>query len=866
MRKSFLTVVCAALALATVSVQAKPLYFGDERLLPESGAWAKPERFKSAGPRFRRDREVDILHIKLEIALDFQKQSFEAAVTQRFKALGPGVNRLELDAQGLDIRKVTGARGEKLDFEVLPEKLVVHFPKALAAGEEGSIRIEYAGSPRHMGLHFFKADERYPGQPDMVWSQGEAEENRFWIPLYDYPNERVSTEVVATVPEGFTAVSNGKLLSQGPGPKPGTRAFHWLQERPHVAYLVTLSAARFVPVALSAPEPGKGVPMTVWALPGQEEDAKRTFARTPDMVRYFSELLDAPYPWEKYDQVLVYEFFGGMENTSATNILDRALLDSRASLDHDSDDLISHELAHQWFGDLVTCKDWSHIWLNEGVTSYFQALWKRKDKGADEFAYDLHQKAQRYFGEHGSYQRAVVTERYEIPMDMFDAHTYNKGAWVLHMLRMELGEDLFWKSFKRYLRERQDSVAETEDLRRAVEETTGKSMLQFFNQWLYGPGYPFLLIKEEWDPIGKELKLRVIQKQAKDGMPVFRFKLPLQFDKDGKKVVAEVSKEEESFSWPLGSRPRMIRLDPEQSLLAEYKLEFPEDMLISALREDLSVSGRLRALSALGKLPSPKALAAIGQCLLKDPFWGVAAACAAELGKIGGPKALAALKEGARSKHSKVRAASASALGQFLRQEEALEAVKPLAGKDPSYRVEAAALAALGSLRLPQSRALLEPKLGDGSWDQAIRRAALSGLGRLKEEATLPLLQDWAGPGKPALARSAALGALAEAGEGKEPVRDFLAMVLETEEDRVVRGAAIRALSSLGDPRANVSLSKIATRDPSPEVRRGAEEAIENIRQGKKGRIEELSKQVDGLVEKLDRFEKKLDELQKKAK
>ena len=521
---------------------------------------SREKRFSADKPRLRRDREVDVLHTRLEISPDLSAQTFESAVTHRFKVLAADFDRLSLDSRDLDIRRVSDESGKPLEFETGNGKLIVQFQKMIPAGTERSVRVEYMGSGRFMGLHFFKADPRHPGRPDMIWSQGEAEENSYWIPMVDYPNERSSTEILAAVPEGFSAVSNGRLVSRGPGKKPGTVLFHWLQERPHVGYLITLAVGRFQELGQTAEvsevEGKRQAPMTVWVDPARAEDARRTFAKTPAMVTYFSELLASPYPWVKYDQVVVHQFFGGMENTSATNILDRALIDRRAALDNDSDGLISHELAHQWFGDLITCKDWSHLWLNEGFASYFQVVWKAKDLGAEEAALDLDGKARRYFSEEGGHARPIVTDRYEDPDDMFDRHTYEKGAWVLHMLRWSLGEDRFWKVIRAYVARHKDTVAETEDLRRIIEEQTGKSYLAFFNQWIYGAGSPNLKVKYEWDPSDKKLTLKFKQKLEKGAAP-FRFSLPIEFHgRGGKRVKVELDQDEQSESWVLPSNPR----------------------------------------------------------------------------------------------------------------------------------------------------------------------------------------------------------------------------------------------------------------------------------------------------------------------
>ncbi len=847
---------------------ARPYEGTQDRIVWSTARSGAADRFKADKPRWRRDREVDISRIRLEIAPDLVQQTYEASVTHSFTVLAAELDHLDLDSKELDIRKVTDSKAKSLDFEVLPEKVVVHFSKPLKAGAQESIRLEYSGGSRYAGLHFFKADPRYPGQPDLAWSQGETDTNSYWIPMYDYPNQRASSEVIATVPQGMAAVSNGKLVSQGPGAKPGTTRFDWVEERPHVSYLIALYVGRLVPVKFQAKvqegEHPREVPLTVWVAPGKEEEAKRTFAKTPAMVEYYSQLLDAPYPWDKYDQIVLYEFGGGMENTSATALSWRSLLDERAAIDNDADELISHELAHQWFGDLITCKDWSHIWLNEGFATFYQALWKAKDLGKDEFDYDMYCYAQGYFNETGNYQRPVVTDRYQESGDMFDAHTYSKGAWVLNMLRHEVGEERFARAMRRYVRERKDTVAETEDLRRAFEETTGKGFVEFFAQWLYGPGFPNLKLTPEWDLAEKKLRLHVTQKQVADGMPVFHFKLPIELvGRGGRMVTAEVSKADESFSWDLPARPKMIRVDPEMTVLAGYELDFPEDILLEQLRKDASVAGRVRAAKTLGKKADRAAVSALRDCVLKDPFWGVGATCARQLGEIGGAQALEALKDTVSVKPPKVRRAVAETLGTFLKQQEAFEALKPLAVSDESYNVEAAALASLGALRLPEARSILEAKLSKDSWREMIRGAALRGLGRLKDDALLPLLKEWSGPGKPVLARVAALSALAQTGEGKDDIRDLIVMILETEEDRYVRGAAIDALVTLGDPKAIGAISKIASRDPD---HRHADGAINSIREGKKGKIEELSKQVDDVREKYDRLEKRFDDLEKNKK
>ncbi len=294
--------------------------------------------------------------------------------------------KLEFDAAEMEISAVR-VGGEAHSFDHSDEKLRIPLERALHAGDEVEVAIDYSARPRR-GLYFIGPDAGYPDKPLEAWTQGEDEDSRYWFPCYDYPNDRVTSEVVATVPETFTAVSNGELLSNNVNRAEHTRTFHWRHDVPHSSYLMSLAAGEFVEIRDFA----GNTPVTYYCRAGREDDARRAFGNTPRMIQFFEKAIGVPYPYAKYAQVAVADFiFGGMENTSATTQTADTLHDARAHLDFSSDPLVAHELAHQWWGDLLTCRDWSHAWLNEGFATYFEALWCEEDKGADEFAWNLRQ-------------------------------------------------------------------------------------------------------------------------------------------------------------------------------------------------------------------------------------------------------------------------------------------------------------------------------------------------------------------------------------------------------------------------------------------------------------------------------------------
>ena len=324
-----------------------------------------------AEPRYAPDRTVDVTHILLDLTLDIEERRMDGICTLSFTVISGESSTVELDAAEMEIRQVEDPDGNPLDFEHIGEKLKIFPIEPYDKGESSSLSIHYLVQEPRLGLYFVLPDEEYPDRPVQAWTQGQDNDSRYWFPCFDYPNEKATSETIITVDERFFALSNGKLLETAHDTSSGTRTYHWKQSIPHVSYLISIVAGEFVEHAGEY----DGIPVSYYVPPGREEDGERAFGKTPDMIRFFSEKLEFPYPYEKYAQIAVEDFvFGGMENTTATTQTARTLHDERAHLDYESEPLVAHELAHQWFGNLVTCKDWSHAWLNEGFATYLEAL------------------------------------------------------------------------------------------------------------------------------------------------------------------------------------------------------------------------------------------------------------------------------------------------------------------------------------------------------------------------------------------------------------------------------------------------------------------------------------------------------------
>ncbi|MGB2693833.1 MAG: M1 family metallopeptidase, partial [Dehalococcoidia bacterium] len=410
-------------------------------------------------PHYARDRLVDVRHIKLELSIDPEAKRpggrpsgrIEGTVHTTFAPINDGLTHVEFDAVEMEITGVQlggpDGHSRRARHTYDGNRLRIELGARRKAGEELTTSVSYNAIPRR-GLYFVGPDEGYPDKAVHVWSQGQDEDSRHWFPCFDFPNELATSELIVTVPKPLMAVSNGELRSTRERAK--TRTFHWYQSTPHVAYLTSVAAGDFAEITQDVDD----VPVQYYVTKGREADARRALGRTPRMVRFFSERTGIPYPYAKYAQVFVGDFiFGGMENVSATTLTENILHDERAKPDiaENADSLVAHELAHQWFGDLLTCRDWAHGWLNEGFATYFDALFVEHHRGVDAFRYDLRQNAEIYFRDDAQrYRRPIVSHTYNEPIDLFDRQFYEKGSLVLHMLRFNLGDELFWKAIRHY--------------------------------------------------------------------------------------------------------------------------------------------------------------------------------------------------------------------------------------------------------------------------------------------------------------------------------------------------------------------------------------------------------------------------------
>ncbi|MEX0819789.1 MAG: M1 family metallopeptidase, partial [Pirellulaceae bacterium] len=644
-------------------------------------------------PRSVRSRDIDQQHLRLDLRFDWEQQRAEGRATLTltpFKTL----REVTLDAADMRITRVA-REATVLKHQTKPPQLIIQLDREIHVGQSLTLVIDYViTKPKH-GLHFVVPDDSEPNQPRMVWTQSEPEYAHYWFPCIDSPADRLTSEIIATAPQDYMVLSNGTLESKKLNGD-GTQTWHWNQAKAHVPYLLSVVAGEFD----AFEQQWHDVPVVSYVPKGKLSSAARSFEKTPAMMDFFSRKTGLKYPWPKYAQICVDEYgWGGMEHTSATTLNMHTLHDERAHLDVSSDNLVAHELIHQWYGDLLTCKDWGEIWLNESFATYFATLWNEEDFGWDEATWSRHEEAESYKKEDKRYRRSIVNYRYNEPGNVFDGHAYPKGGRVLHMLRFVLGDELFWKAIQHYTARNAQRTVETADLRIAIEEVTGQGLNWFFDQWIHHGGHPDFHVEWQWDDATKMARVNVKQSQKVDSItPLFRTPVEIEIATGNNAKVhrVELSKAEETFHFPSESRPSRVCFDPRDWLLKTLKFPKSKEELLDQLAHDANIMCRVRAAEALATYnEDEETLAALEVTLRGDDFWAVRKEAAKAIGKFKGDAAREALIAASKSDpKSFVRREAIQSLGNF-KHPATNDALRQVVANDPSYYAIAAALRAL---------------------------------------------------------------------------------------------------------------------------------------------------------------------------
>ncbi len=771
-------------------------------------------------------RPFHVVHYKIEVAIDEMNKSVRGTVTI---ALTPFVRDFEtavFDAEAMTIERCyTGRKEYKFDTDT--STVSIHLDKKYNPHDTLDISIQYFCEPKR-GMTFTGPDSAYPQRRWQFWSQGEDMTNHFWFPCHDFPNEKATSEVFATVNKKLDVLSNGKLISMKENTKEGTKTFHWKESKPIVTYLIMVAGGEY---AILHDKVGK-LPLEYYVYPTDTVDAKIAFKQTPDMISFFDRKIGFPFAWEKYAQIILQDHFGGMENASATTLTDvGTVYDARARIDDSPTSLIAHELAHQWWGDVLTCKDWRHIWLNESFASYFDPLYHEYFLGRDEFDYTMFNNQQS-----GIYVDTTRGRKPIVSVESYGENVYPRGAAVLHMLRFVLGDSLFWTAIHHYITKYQFQTVETNDFKNAIEEATGQNLYWFFDEWVYKAGHPIFKIAYKWYDSSKSISLSVQQVQTIDSLtPVFRMPVDVEIFTPGHSGTYRLNilSKDTTYTLPADVRPELVIFDKGNWLLKEVRFEKSRDEWNYQAKNAPFLISRIRALQAIGKLPENSVfLPVIIDDMLHDPFWAVRREAVVQSEKLDLPNdslknvLIEALFKAGKDKKSSVRASVMSRLGSFHGTDVTQYLHAGLG--DSSYSVMQSSLRSIAKSDSANSLPTLKKYLTYQSYRSRVSASALNSIALVDSNEAFTLALTYASYGQTIEMRYTALSLIGKYAKSHSESLPLLQSLLG-DKNQGIRLFAVRLVAAVGDEKTIELLQPIAN-EKYNSSRDAAKSSIEKIR------------------------------------
>lgn len=583
----------------------------DTVIYPQPDTILKHKEALISDYRGSRERKFDLLHTSLDLSFDYHNRLVLGEALLKLKPYFYDQEILVLDAKDFEVHEIWLKGDEEntpLAFHYDQKKLKIYLPNTYSKSDTLEIGVRYTAQPEEgagggskaitdtKGLYFINADGTDPNKPVQIWTQGETEHSSKWFPTIDSPNERQTQDIKLTVDGRFRTLSNGKLVHQTDHGE-GTRTDHWYMDIPHAPYLAAIIIGEFEEIK----DQWNGLEVNYYVENGYKEGAAKVFRHTPEMIGFFSELLGVPFPWQKYDQVVVRDFVSGaMENTTVSVFMEALNLNEREALDSEWDYIIAHELFHQWFGNYVTAESWSNLALNEAFADYSEYLWFEHKEGRDQADMHHFNAMEQYLNEAREKQENVIRYYYDDAEDMFDSHSYAKGGRILHMLRQYLGDEAFFASLNHYLTTNALSSVEIHDLRSSFEHMSGKDLNWFFNQWFLASGHPVLEFKLD-DSVPDNVLLSVRQKQDLSHTPLYKIPFTVSIYKGKDKFLKTLVIEEgyQQFALENGPDTDLIAIDEHMTLLGEKESFRGFEFLTRQFRVSQSGLARVEALDSL---------------------------------------------------------------------------------------------------------------------------------------------------------------------------------------------------------------------------------------------------------------------------
>jgi aminopeptidase N len=759
---------------------------------------AQPQRLERDIPPVHHapNREFHMIDVNLHLKFDLNKKEVYGSAVETIVPLRVDYDSVRLDAVDMRIEKV--AMGDKiLGFRYDGKNLVIGLDRKYEPDDTLTYTVVYSTVPKK-GIFFVLPDTAYPGRVPQIWSQSEMEDARNWFPCHDYPDDFVKSSITATVPDDWVVVSNGILKRVEDHPADRTKTFQWIEDKPHVIYLISIVAGKYSIVR----DKWNDIPIYYYVPFEDRAYAKQNFSHTSDILKFYSSVTGYKYPWQKLSLSTVSDFtYGGMENVSAITLTDATIHSVDAEPQISSTGLIAHEIAHQWFGDLLTCRTWSNAWLNEGFATYFEALYGKQAFGDDHFAFEMYNNQKQVLEADKLERRPTVYNRYYDAVDLFGPYIYARGADILNMLRGVIGDRLFYKAIKYYVNKFQHQNVDTHDFENAVREATGYNLYWFFEEWAYKAGHPVFDVSYRYDSTAQKVLLKVQQTQTVDSLtPVYRMPVDVYIVTPSEKILEKVWVDStvNSYAFNVPEKPLMVNFDEDNYLLKEVTFKKSTDELGYQLTHDPNAAGRIWAASQLSNRKGDDAVKFLSNAALNDKFWGVRVECLNSLEHISDPSSDQVFKDALHDKDQRVQVAAINALAK-RRASSSEKLLEDLFEKSSNYYVKAAAVRALAEVEGRTAMPFIEKALNLNSHQEVIRSSALKALEEIDSSKAYEFAARFAQYGMPPSLRLQAIAALSRLEPGSEKTLSLLKKYT-TDPYIWARLVAITSLGRIGNP------------------------------------------------------------------
>lgn len=780
-------------------------------------------------PQYAPHRTFQPTHITLNLTVDVKKKTAHGNAETAYELFEPREN-IVLDAVGMKISAVH-VNGKKSSYKYDGERITIPIRE-----KKGKVTVDYSISNPTLGIFFIHPTKDKPDKPFQAWTHSEPAEARYWYPCQDTPESKSPITMHITVEEPFVVIANGDKISETSiKGKKGWKTFSWALSEKNSTYLNSFAIGDFACVK----DKWKSVSIEYYCEKGRENEIKRSFGKTPQMMEYLSNYLRFPYPFKKYAQVAAADFiFGGMEHTTCTTQTDWALQDETAHKETPARPtvLAIHELTHQWFGDIVTNQDWPHLYLHEGFATYFEYAWFEHENGKDEYDYFRYLDLLEYLEvDKNQYRRPIVTNWYVEPNDLVDSgHVYSKAGLVIAMMRDVVGDEGFRNALSEYINTHAFGNVQTEDLVNAFRKTTGKNLTKLVDQWIYNAGFPELKVSVHYDSKKKVEHVRVVQTTKMDDKNLWEFPVTIAItNSSGKETLhrVEISKREHRFSFPCPTEPLNVVFDHQNVIIKTLAMQKPRVMWAHQLKHDSKAIQRVYAAQELAKMPSLEEVFAILHQIEHDSFWGARAECTLTLRTVPFPEVAEKLmKLFEKEKDHRVQRAMLETLSYF-RFDDVFEFLKKQTQRTDSYVVPGEAYRGMGRWKDNQDIAFMLEGINRKSWMDLIPSGVVAGLAAMQSEKALHALISLTHAKQPDKVRMAASRALAAVGGKREEAIHALTE-LTKDAYSLVQLYAVTSLGTAGDERTLPLLEKLQEGHRDARVKRAALDSARLINGG----------------------------------